>query len=85
MEKILEILQKIRSDVDFTEQKQLISSRVLDSYDIYLLVCALDEAFGIEIDINDMGPENFDSVSAIARLVDRHVHAGADEAEPGCR
>lgn len=34
------------------------------------LITALSERFGIEIGVDDIVPENFNSVDAIARMVD---------------
>ena len=71
MEKILKILQQIRSDVDFEKETALIDDGILDSFDIVSIVSDLMEEFEIEISIDDMIPENFNSVSAINDLVER--------------
>lgn len=71
MDKILKILKQIRSDVDFENETALIDDGILDSFDIVSIVSDLMEEFEIEISIDDMIPENFNSVSAISSLVDR--------------
>ena len=71
MEKVLEILQGIRSDVDFMNEKQLIDAGVLDSFDIISLVGELNDEFDIEIDAEDLEPKNFNTVEAIVALVKR--------------
>lgn len=71
MDKILEILQQIRSDVDFEKETALIDDSILDSFDIVSVVAELQDEFDIEISIDDMIPENFNSVSAINDLVER--------------
>lgn len=71
MEKVLEILQGIRSDVDFMNEKQLIDAGVLDSFDIISLVGELNDEFDIEIDAEDLEPQNFNNVEAIVALVKR--------------
>lgn len=71
MEKILKILNQIRSDIDFEKETALIDDGVLDSFDIVSIVSDLMEEFDIEISIDDMIPENFNSVSAINELVER--------------
>ncbi len=70
-EKILEILQDIRPDVEFEGQTALIDGHVLDSFDIISIVSELDEEFGLEINVQDLLPENFNSVDGIADLVAR--------------
>ena len=71
MEQILQILQGIRDDIDFANEKNLIDDGILDDYDMYTIICELDRAFGIEIDIDDLEPENFNSVEGMAALVER--------------
>lgn len=71
MEKILKILNQIRSDIDFEKETALIDDGILDSFDIVSIVSDLMEEFDIEISIDDMIPENFNSVSAINELVER--------------
>ncbi len=71
MEKIMEILKGIRPDVDFTNEKRLIDDGVLDSFDIISIVSEFDEIFEIEIDVDDLEPENFNTVEAMKELIDR--------------
>lgn len=71
MEKIIEILKSIRSDVDFANADKLIDDGILDSFDIVAVVAELCDAFDITITVDDMEPENFNSVAAIKALVDR--------------
>ena len=71
MEKIIEILKSIRSDVDYEAEKGLIDNGILDSFDIVSVIGELSDAFEIDISIDDMTPENFNSVEAIHALVER--------------
>lgn len=68
-EKILEILLDIRPDVDFENEKALVDDRILDSFDILAVVSELDEEFGVEINVQDLLPENFNSVEGLVDLV----------------
>ena len=71
MEKILEILKSIRSDVDFENEKALIDDGILDSFDVVSVVGELCDEFDITITAEDLEPENFNSVEAIWALVER--------------
>lgn len=71
MEKILEILKSIRSDVDFENEKALIDDGLLDSFDVVSVVGELCDEFDITITAEDLEPENFNSVEAIHALVER--------------
>jgi len=71
MEKLLEILYEIRPEIDFVNNTDYIERHLLDSLDIVVLVTDIEEAFGISIDVNDIMPENFNSLEAILNLIER--------------
>lgn len=71
MDKILEILQGVRVDVDFVNEKKLIDDGVLDSFDIITIVSEFNDAFDIEIDIDELEPHNFNTVEAMEELIQR--------------
>ena len=70
-DEILEILQGIRPDVDFEQEKQLIDGGVLDSFDIIQTVQEFNRHFDIRIDVDDLEPENFNCVEAMQELIER--------------
>lgn len=69
IEKILEILNDIRPDVDFNEETNLVDGGILDSFDIVSVISELNDAFDIHIRVTDLKPENFNSLEAIGQLV----------------
>nr|MBQ8243826.1 acyl carrier protein [Oscillospiraceae bacterium] len=71
MEKILEILKSIRSDVDFEKEERLIDDGILDSFDVVSVVGELCDAYDISITADEMEPENFNSAKAMLALVER--------------
>ena len=71
MEEIMKILQEIRPDVDFVNEKKLIDDGVLDSFDIITIVSEFNEAFDIDIDVEDLEPYNFNTVEAMAELIQK--------------
>ena len=71
MDEILEILSEVRPDVDFENEKLLIDNDILDSFDIITIVSEFNEAFDIDIDVEDLEPENFNSIQAMKELIDR--------------
>ncbi len=68
-EQILKILKEIRSDVDFENETALIDNGVLDSFDIISIVGELNDAFDVEINVDDLLPENFNNVAAMVELI----------------
>lgn len=71
MDDILEILNEVRPDVDFESEKLLIDDGILDSFDIITIVSEFNEAFDIDIDVEDLEPENFNTIEAMKELIDR--------------
>lgn len=68
-EKLEEILRGIRPDIDI-ESTVLVEDGVLDSFDIVTLVSELIDAFDIELSVEDILPENFNSVEAMLNLIE---------------
>ena len=66
------IVNKLRwhgTPASLTSEYQLIENDVLDSMAIFETVAYLEDQFGIEVQDDDLVPENFATISAIARLV----------------
>ncbi len=70
-EQILEILKGIRSDIDFENSTKLIDDGMLESLDIVSIVGEFNDEFDIEISVEDLLPENFNSVDAMVELITR--------------
>ena len=70
MQELMEILNELHPDVDFTKEKALVDSRILDSFDIVTLVAEIGDTFDVQISAVDMVPENFNSVEAIWELIE---------------
>ena len=70
-EQIIEILEEIKEDVDFTTCDKLIQEGILSSLDVPQLVSMLCDEFDITIPANEIIPDNFNSVDALVELVKR--------------
>ena len=71
MEELLRIMSEIRPDVDFATATKLIDDDILDSFDIISMVSEINDTFGIEINVNDLLPENFNSAEALFALIQK--------------
>ncbi len=71
MDELLRIMSEIRPDVDFTTATTLIDDDILDSFDIISMVSEINVSFGIEINVNDLLPENFNSAEALFALIQK--------------
>ena len=75
MQKLLEILRDVNEDVDFENETALVDEGCIDSFDINVIIAALDEAYDIHIEVGDIKPENFNSAEAILATVKRYQEA----------
>ena len=71
MEKLLEILSELHSDVDFANTEDLVDDGILDSLNIVTLVTEIDSEFGVLIPAEEIIPENFNSAAALMALIER--------------
>ncbi len=68
-ETLMEILKDLRPEVDFENETALITDGILDSFDIVSLVAQINSEFDVTIGVDDLEPENFDSVEAMLELI----------------
>ena len=68
-EQLLALLEDIRPDVDFENEKKLIDDKVLDSFDIISIVQEMNETFDVEINVEDLEPDNFNTIEAMMDLI----------------
>ena len=71
MEELLEILNDINPDVDYSKEKNLIDGKVYDSFSIITLVSNISEEFDIEIGPVYLVPENFNSAEAMWEMIQK--------------
>lgn len=69
MERVIEILKNIKEGIDFTVETGLISGHILDSIDVTTLISELETEFDIEITMEYMDNDNFDSAEAIWEMI----------------
>ena len=71
MRELLSILNGIHPEIDFEKETKLIDDGLLDSFDIISIVGELNEHFDIEINVEDLEPNNFNTVQAMMDLITR--------------
>lgn len=69
MEKVVEILSSLKSGVDFSTAEGIVTNKIIDSIDIASLISMIEEEFDVEIGMEYMENENFDSAQAIWEMV----------------
>ena len=69
MKRVADILKEIRPEFDFTTSNDFVVDGMLDSFDMLMLVSALDKTYSISIEGAEIIPENFKSLESIKALL----------------
>lgn len=75
-EQIIEILEDIQPEADYETCQTLIDDHILTSLDVLSLVAELEDEFDVTIPTVEIIPSNFNSVDAIAAMVERLKEEG---------
>ena len=71
MERLIEILEDIQPDVDYSTAENLIDGHILSSLSIISLVAEIEDEFDITIPAVDIIPANFNSAKAMMKMSER--------------
>ncbi len=69
MEKLIEALKRVNPNIDYANEKALVSGKVIDSIDMTSILAEIEDTFDIEIDMEYISPEYFDSVEAMWDMI----------------
>lgn len=68
-EKLVRMLNSINSEIDYENENNLVDNGIFDSLEIMQIVVGIEEKFGVEIDPDNIVPENFNSVETMLELI----------------
>lgn len=71
-EEVFDVLKSINADISEDQEMDLLGSGMIDSFDIVNIVAELEKKFQIEIDAEDIVPENFSRLADIIGLVKKY-------------
>ena len=71
MEKLMDILRELVPEADIAADSLLIEDEIIDSFDLVTLVGELSDAFDVQIGVEDVTPENFETPETILSLIER--------------
>ena len=69
-ETLLRILTENCPGIDFESETALIDGGIIDSLDIVSIVSEMMDEFDVEITVDDLVPENFNTVDAMIKLIE---------------
>ena len=70
MEQLLKLLNETCPGIDFEHETALIDDGILEPLDIVTIVAEIMSEFDIELNVDDLLPEHFNSVQAMMELID---------------
>jgi acyl carrier protein len=70
-DRVLKLLLEEYPEIDFTESDTLIDDGILDSLTITGIIALLTMEFGISIPYEEIVEDNFNSVEAMAKMVEK--------------
>ena len=73
MEKLMQILTEACPGVEFDGQTALIDDGILGSLDIVTIVSEIMDEFEVELNVEDLLPENFNSLEAMLELIESRM------------
>ena len=69
LEQVIDMLDQIKDDVDFSTAVNLVDDRILDSFDILSIIGAIDDEFDVSVPAKDIVPQNFNTAQDIYQMV----------------
>ncbi len=67
--KVMEALKKVNEGILTYEGISMVGDGIIDSFEVVDIVCALEEAFDIEINVKYIVEENFANKDTICTLI----------------
>jgi len=73
MNELLTILRTTCPGVDFENETALVDNELIDSLDIVTIVTEIMGTFNIELSVEDIIPDNFNSATAMMALIQQRL------------
>ncbi len=70
-DELLELLSNEFPEIDFEESDTMVDDGILDSLTITGIIAAITMEYGIEIPFEEISEDNFNSIDALADMVER--------------
>lgn len=71
MNELIRILKRINAYIDWENENSIFTDGLIDSMELLEIITEIEEQFNINIDMEDISPENFDSAAAMMKLIEK--------------
>lgn len=71
-EELIELLSEIRPEIDFEKESNFIENGLFDSLDLATIISEICERFDVDIGFDELKQENFDSLEAMMKLIEKY-------------
>ena len=71
MKKLKNILAELHPEIDIDAEARLVDDGILDSIDVVTLIGEISDAYGIDVPVEEITPENFASADSIYKMIQR--------------
>ncbi len=69
MKKLLDLLNEVNSDNDYSQSTDFIADGLLDSFELLTLITAIEKEYGVKIGGTDLSSANFANLDTIRNLL----------------
>ena len=70
MEELIKLLSETIEGVDFENEDRLMTDKIISSIDLTEIIAEIEDHYDIEIDMEYMVPENFESAKAMLNMIE---------------
>ena len=70
LEKVSAIMKEVKPTKNLEQIFDIVEGGYIDSFELMSLIATLSEEFSIDISIDEIVPENFNSLDAMAKMVE---------------
>ena len=71
MNELIRILKKVNDYIDWENEKSIFTDGLIDSMELLEIITDIEEQFNVKIEMEDISPENFDSVAVMMKLIEK--------------
>lgn len=71
MNELIRILEKVNDYIDWENERNIFTDGLIDSMELLEIITDIEEQFKVKMDMDDISSENFDSIDAMMKLIER--------------